>query len=139
MINFGQFRQGDLVSLPLVTRTAAGVATAPSAHPAARIYDSAGALVAAALVPPLDRYKQTGLFAWRLQLDGDFPAGLYGVVMFFTVAGVALCEEGVFEVIAGGSEEGAVVSMTSYERPHAKFLVRQFDDGTRGLGRNPSV
>jgi hypothetical protein len=133
-----RYRQGEVARLTFCCTTAARVATQPDAPPAIAVYSAAGAKLATGRMALADRYRQAGLVRYQLQLGSDFPAGHYLVRVDYAVAGVARAFSGVFEVTAGDAA-GAVVSKAAYERPHARFLVHQTEDGTRVFGRNPSV
>lgn len=134
----GRYRQGDLCWLSVQCRTGLHVAVVPPAAPLLTIYDAAGAVLLRAAAAVVDRYRQTGTFAYRLFLGSTFPAGQYRVTFQYSDGAAVRLKVGTFEVTAG-HPDGAVLSMTAYERPHASFLVHLCESGLRVLGRNPSV
>lgn len=134
----GRFPLGNDVPLLLLTRNAAGAAVVPDAPPTLDVWSSSGK-VKTLLLPVLDRYGTTGLFAFKLFLDGTYAAGLYTAEYRWQASGYQGLDHDNFEVIPGGDGGGTVLALYHYERPHARFLVQELTSGALVRGRNPTV
>jgi hypothetical protein len=134
----GRHRQGEVITLPLLCTDSDRAPVSPSSHPVVYVYNEAGTKLLSGRMAVADRYQATGWFSHRLTLGGDFDPGHYRVIYHYGAASAAYAKSAHFEVVAG-HEDGPVIAMTHYRRPHAAFLVHQAEDGTRVLGRNPSV
>lgn len=112
----------------------------PDAAPTARIYSSANALIATVKLPPKDIKSVIGLFEHFVRLDRDYAVGVYSWRADWTVATVSGVQEGVFEIVAGGSQDGAVIAMGFFVNPEGSVLIQHLeadtDDDFR-FGRNP--
>lgn len=140
-MDLGRFQVGDFV--PLRVRSVApatGVPTLPSTpvNVYATIYSSAPAVVDQLALPILDRFQVTGQFARQFQLDSDYSAGQYVIQYSWAVSGNFGGDVDTFEVVAGGSASGAVVSAYEMQMPDARYLVHEYDSGSIVQGRNPS-
>lgn len=111
----------------------------PTDTPQMKIWDSAGSRVTAKDMPLLDRITQVGLFHYPLYLGSGYSAGQYRVTYYATVGSYEYLGEDGFEIIAGGHQDGAVVGMYFYFRPHANFIVEQLASGKIIKGRNPII
>lgn len=135
----GRFQQGQEVPLSLLVLNSSGTPAAPDAAPTIRVYNQSGTAVYTDSVPVLDRFGQTGLFGFNLFLDERFPTGIYAAVYQWAVSSSNRADYDRFEVLAGGSRQGSIVSMEYYHRPQADFVVQSTFAGTVLKGRNPSV
>lgn len=112
----------------------------PSAAPTLLIYNGSGVKIKVLMVPPLDTDNVTGLFQYFVALDGDFRTGVYSWRASALVAGAEWVENGMFEIVGGGGQDGAVTSLFFLETPAATHLLYQVDgdDGVL-LARNPRM
>lgn len=112
----------------------------PSSAPTVRIYNGAGAKIKELITPPLDADNATGIFQHFVALNDDFVTGVYSWRASATVAGADWVAEGMFEIVGGGGQDGAVISMFFLETPAVTHLLYQVDgdDGVL-LARNPRV
>lgn len=132
----GQFQLGDFLSLRLQCETSAGVPTVPDDTPTAKIYDATGTLIETINLPVLEPNRSTGWFGKAHRLGSSYSTGRYAIRYTFAITstfGKVEC----FEIVDGGSTTGAVIGMTYYERPHARFVVYATDDGSITAGKNP--
>lgn len=135
-MNSGRFQLGQEIPI-FVHCQNTEIEKVPSSAPVATIYDADGTKVTTLSLPPVDRGVIDGLFVGRLLLDDRFDLGHYNVAINFVAAAVKHLAVDHFEVVDGGDVDGAVVSMTFYQRPHANFLVQRLSSGQRLIGRNP--
>jgi len=137
----GRYKLGDHVPLLLLTRSASGTPTLPLDVPYAKVWDNTGTLVHNFFMPIADRFAVTGLFTHNMRLGGRFPTlGMYRVVYFYNLSGSYHgTDEDTFELIAGGDNDGTVISDYFYNRPFASFVVQQLDSGKLVSGRNPRI
>ncbi len=112
----------------------------PSSAPTLRIYNGSGAKVKELTIPPLDTDNVTGLFQHFVPLNDDFVVGVYSWRASATVAGADWVTEGMFEIVGGGGQDGAVTSLFFLETPAVTHLLYQVDgdDGVL-LARNPRI
>lgn len=113
---------------------------APSSAPTLRIYNGTGTKIKELTIPPLDATEVTGLFQHFVPLNDDFVTGVYSWRASATVAGADWVAEGLFEIVGGGGQDGAVTSLFFLENPAVTHLLYQVDgdDGVL-LARNPRV
>lgn len=138
MAYLGKYQLGQTLQLRLLCSDASGTPTAPTFNPQVQVW-SATAKVLAALMPIQDRYVQSGVFRYPLQLGAAYSVGYYSVVYHFNVAGYFGVETDNFEVAAGGHADGDVVAMCFFDRPHAKFIVHATNTGRIIQGKNPTL
>ena len=112
----------------------------PSSAPTLRIYNGSGAKIKELTIPPLDATEVTGLFQHFVPLNDDFVLGVYSWRASATVAGADWVENGMFEIVGGGGQDGAVTSLFFLENPAVTHLLYQVDgdDGIL-LARNPRI
>jgi hypothetical protein len=134
----GRFQLGFEVPLGVLCVNGSDTPVAPTAAPLMEVY-SASALVLSKRIPPLDRAAVTGLFQYGLFLGPLFSTGAHTVVYHWASGGTSYASADTFEIIPGGHQDGAVISLYFYERPGARFLVQQLDAGKLVRGRNPRV
>ena len=129
MSYLGRFQQGQNVTIGVSTTAA------PDAAPIATIKDSSGdtiwsggiALVAA------------NTFSLSIFIGVVFSLGTFTVTYSWAIKGVAGTATDTFDVIGGGDPGGKVVSMYSYVRPDATYVVAQLSSGNTVQGRNPRL
>lgn len=112
----------------------------PSSAPTLRIYNGSGTKIKELMVPPLDTDNVTGLFQHFVSLNDDFVNGVYSWRASGMVSGADWVSEGMFEIVGGGGQDGAVTSLFFLETPAVTHLLYQVDgdDGVL-LARNPRV
>ena len=112
----------------------------PASAPTVRIYNGNGTKIKELMTPPTDADNVTGLFQHFVALDDDFVNGVYSWRASATVAGAEWVSEGMFEIVGGGGQDGAVTSLFFLETPAVTHLLYQVDsdDGVL-LARNPRV
>lgn len=135
----GQCRQGGEIILGVLCTDASGAAAAPDTAPLAEVWTAMSAKALARTIPSMDSGRQTGLFSYRLFLGRGFEAGQYRVVYRYKVAGTSFVAEDAFTVLPGGDPDGAVISMTQYVRPGARWIVQQLESGANVAGKNPFI
>lgn len=134
----GRYSLGQEIPLGVLTVNADGTPTLPTTAPHMDIFSSSAKVLEGKLIPIIDRGGQTGYFQYPLFLGPLFAAGRYSVIYRYLVGSYLGQVEDVFEVLAG-DDEGAVIAMYWYERPHAAFVVQQLDSGLLVRGRNPRL
>lgn len=137
-MNLGRRELGEWLPIYLVCRSGPLVEAAPVVAPAYSIYpgDSDTPLESDVTMPPINRDELTGHFLAHHRLGPKFSTGHYRVLKEWTVGTNSFAETDSFEIVGGGSSKGAYVGLFWYERPHAKYLIGQLDDGT--IERRPS-
>lgn len=132
----GRFYLGQHV--PISVQCTDGPESAlPSQTPLVTIYDDNGDPVEAKRMPIVDRVAAPGLFILMLRLTSAYSPGHYSAAVQYIVASNPQLQTCYFEVVAGGSVNGAVISMQFYDRPQAKFLVQKLDSFQRNIIKNP--
>lgn len=137
---FQRRRQGDHLTLRVLCTNGSFTPANPTLPPSVAVYQDDG-------TKPLfqkkmaieDRGGQTGLFKYVLFLDAGYEVGLYRATYQYQLSGVSYLKEEMFQVIAGGDEDGVVIAMHWFPLPHAKFIVYQRTDGTLAFGKNPKT
>ena len=71
--------------------------------------------------------------------DGRIAVGRYRVAYRYTAGSFVGLALDSFDVAPGGDPSGPVVSLFSYDRPEARYVVAQTADGTLIQGRNPRI
>lgn len=135
-MNLGRIQVGQVVTLGLSTFDPSGAPTAPESAPVATITNPNGTKR-----PPFKLAMNGGplAFALPILLGLDFSLGIYGVSYTYTANGFVRSGWDAFTVIAGGDPGGAIISMASYERPEAQYVVVQLTSGRIVQGRNPKL
>jgi hypothetical protein len=135
----GRYQRGQ--ELPVAVRTLTANAPAnPDAGPVLTIYRGDN--------PPVQVYQRVmacdlqgvaaGTFRLGVFLGQAFQAGHHLLVVRYPDGGgTSRVGVGSFDVLPGGSADGAVIALHPVERPSARFLVQQLDSGRLLRGRNP--
>ncbi len=114
---------------------AGGAAVSPASAPTITVWNDAGSVVYQGAIPPVDLTAGQGLFSRTLHLGPAFSVGRHAVkVDYGTRSAIAH-----FEILPGGSTDGAVIAIAYVDRPHARFVVQQLDSGRIVRGREPRV
>ena len=132
----GRFRKGDIVSLALVTKDAAGVPALPDQCPAAIVYSSS-APVASRFLENVDRYSVTGLFHATIFLGADYSAGYYRIAVCWIIATVAFQATYTFEVLAQGNKDGPVLAIATMDFRAVSYALAHTRLGRVKRLRNP--
>ena len=134
----GRYFQGQVVPIYIRTVNADGTPTAPDNPPYIDFRDDSGQVLQVQ-APIVDRYTVTGLFIYPLFLTSSFPAGRYTATHFYLASTYNGLDSDVFEVVAGGDPDGAIITQAYWQRPEAVFLIQQTEADNILLRRNPSV
>jgi hypothetical protein len=132
----GQFQQGQTINLMLRATAYQGRIIVPDDYPVAKIYKDA-ALIATVQLPVVD--EANSVFSLPLFLGLPFDLGRYIVSYRYSVGGFIGARVDYFEVIPGGDPGGTVISMFSYDRPEAGYVLSQLSCGKLISGRNPRI
>lgn len=108
----------------------------PDDCPTLKIWSSSG-VVFCGKMPCEDRFVEAGIFLASIFLGSDYAVGKYTWAIYYKADGYYGIETGNFQILAGGSSDGDVVSQYFYDRPHGKFLVQELTSGNMISGRNP--
>lgn len=135
-----RYQLGDKACVTVQAKDSSNTPALPTAAPVLRVYNTNGAKIAQASMPPLDANGVTGLFQHCLTLDDSWRIGVYAWRVSGTVSGEDWVETGLFEIVDGGGQDGAVISMFFLETPAGTHMLYQVDsdDGVL-LARNPRV
>lgn len=137
----GEYFQGEWVSVPLVTANTSDVEADADAAPTVSIYKASDTPITGAddeTMAPFAQGERVGFFNRDFQLDSNFTAGRYIVLVEYTITSDK-ADLHFFEVVAGGDDKGAYVAMFYYRRPHANYIVGQRDDGELEFRRGPKI
>jgi hypothetical protein len=139
-MDLGRFQKGDRVPLRVAPVDGAGNAVEPDAAPTATVRDPGGDPVLTRPLPLVERGVIA--FGMGLFLGVNFATlGTYSVAYAWDYgegAGQGAASD-TFELIAGGDEGGAVVSMAHIDRPEAGYVVAQLASGKLVQGRDPRL
>jgi hypothetical protein len=140
MSYLGRFSRGQVVTLTLRCVDAAGAPSLPDAAPLAEVWGESS-LVDTFKVPVADRHGVTGYFALPVHLDGRFPeTGFLAVVYHYQLSGVHFVKGDGFEVVPGGTVDGAGVGMFyAGGLAGADYVLVQTDRGSVLRKRNPRL
>ena len=135
----GRYQIGQVVPISVVTADASDNPSDPDDVPIARIYRGS-TFVASARMSVRDRFSQRAYFDHQLRLmGGDYQVGQHTVIYTYKISGSAIAKQSHFQVVPGGDEGGTVISMTTYKRPEAQFVVAQLTSGRLVFGRGPTI
>lgn len=133
---FGRYENGQEVRLHVQCRDTTGQQVAPSNIPHLDIFSNGSKIAANVPMFPEDT-KVTGLFVCPYFLQ-SFSPGTCQVVFRWPVGfTTSLVAVGYFEVVPGGNDDGAVISMFYFETPQGRYLLQQTDAGIIKQGKNP--
>lgn len=138
MAYLGRYTLGQEVPIQVETVDGAGLPTTPVDAPRADVW-SATTKIETVRVPIIDKSLGTTRFATLLLLGSAYSTGHFQVVKRWTIGLTQFTAIDTFEIVAGGGEGGAVVSMVTYERPEAVYIVQHRQDGKIVRGRNPRL
>lgn len=130
-MNGGRFFNGAYVPIAALCKEGDNL---PTSAPLLTVYRGATQILSASM-PVADRAN--GWFVLEKQLSDTFTAGHYAAHISYVLDGSPRVAIFYFETLGGGGEDGAVVSMAFYDRPHARFLCQRLDSNIRRLVRNP--
>jgi hypothetical protein len=139
MAFLGTYQLGDLVSLSMWTRDTAQTPVEPASAPRALVRTSSGSQVVSQLIPVEDSARITGLFQYKVSLDGKFATGHYTIQYLASVGGVDVSEQDEFEIVAGGDGRGRGLAMSFFKPATNEFVLVQTDSGVIKRFKNPSV
>lgn len=132
---FGRQENGIEVRLHVQCKTSAGVIVEPDAPPFVDVWNNGVKFFSAGMFPE-ERTNAVGLFVFPLYLM-SFTVGTCQCVFRWITGGVSHVIVGYFEIVAGGNDDGAVISMFYFNTPQGKFIVHQTDAGILKMGKNP--
>ena len=134
-----RFQLGDEVPIQIQCRDADGTADDPDAAPALGIYSSASALVESLKIPPKDANGAPGLFEHFIRLDSTYVAGTYSWRADWLSGGAAQVASGVFHVVAGGDDDGTVISAEFIDKGGSRHLWQHLAGNAYRFGHNPRL
>lgn len=108
----------------------------PTEAPTLVVLSSSGVILSKQ-IPQIDPKGQTGLFAYRLFLNGVYGVGYYRALFRYRVGSHIEIAEDSFEIMEGGDQDGAVIALHDYVQPNAEYLLQQRDGGRLFAGANP--
>lgn len=127
----GRCRRGDKVML------SCSVPSVPDHAPIAVVLNSDSHVVATIALPKIGPSRK--LFGMSVFIGTAFIVGNYLVSYQFSVGGNSgSVPDDRFAVVPGGDSGGDVISLYSFDRPEARFVVAQLSSGRLAQGRNPS-
>ena len=132
----GRMSLGERVPIALQVVNASGVPTDPDDAPLVEIYDSTGTLQSSHRLEPLGK---TGLFGYSVFLGVGHEIGWHCYRITWAVSSSNRARLGVFHTTQGGQVKGPVVALTSYDRPHASYLVSETEEGYIEFYKNPQL
>lgn len=135
MAFLGRFKLGQYVPIPVAVMQGEEPAL-PTSAPVAAIYQGQ-TKSESKLLPIIEPGAVEGFFVYQLFLGFGYSVNYYNVAIQYKVGSSAHIVTHHFEIVSGGHINGAVVSMTFYDRPQADFVVEKLDGGFRSIGRNP--
>lgn len=141
----GQFQQGDVVPLRMLSATAPPSPTPawPAERGTFRIYKPDGTRIYNWSPNVVDHYR-TGFIGVNLRLGSAYTTtGLYTAYMALevntTAKGPVTVAVWTFRIVAGGNPDGHVHSLAYWNRPEAQYIVGANEEGEVFQGQNPEV
>jgi len=135
----GFYQLGSLLPLRCRTRNAAGTPLLPSAAPQARIINESGETVQTVSLPLFDQERITAYFHTCVSLAGDFTEQRYTVLYTWLIGETLMASTEEFEVVAGGTADGAGIAMHYFRQESADYVLYQNDGGVLNKLRGPEV
>jgi hypothetical protein len=133
--HLGYFQAGDFVRISLATQVS-GVPVAPDAAPVMVITNPSSVAL------PVQTMAMNGEdTSWLVNffLGNSSIVGIYRIVFTFFVSGVEYTDQGSFSVVPGGDIGGDVISVYSFARPDATYVLAQLTSGVIVCGKNPTI
>ena len=84
-------------------------------------------------------FRGNGIFRLPYHLGPLLFLGTFTLTFQWTVNGTPYSQVQTFTLVDGGDSGGRVISLYSYTRPDATYLLAQLDSGRLVQGRNPRV
>lgn len=135
----GRTTIGTYIPLSVWCRNGSQTPVVPDRAPLVSIY-SATAKIAEFRLPIRDRYVVTGYFQGRLFLGGGlYSTGPYQARFAYAISGTAYTYSQEWEIVAGGHDDGAGLSMHYFKIPTTSFVIYQGEGGRVLRRRNPTV
>lgn len=134
-MDLGRFQQGQQVTLGIATVDGSGNPVAPNAAPTVTITPPTGS----PFTLKLAMNGGSTAFSLPVFLGLSFGLGTYSVAYSYQAGAFAGSGSDTFEVIAGGDPGGAVISLCSFDRPEARYVVAHTTAGLILQGRNPQL
>lgn len=140
-----RFQLGDWLPLAIHTIDSDGKAAVADAPVTVKIFDASASLVETVTLPSRPE-RISDLTARSLQysdglvrLDSSYSAGMYMIFYSYTTESTATVRGHyeAFEIVAGGSADGAVIASYFHDLPNANNLVFQLDNGDLRRRLNP--
>lgn len=134
----GRYQLGQVLTLMTWTTGYQGRIVTPLDYPTATIFDDNGDVVGVFSLPALD--KGNSVFALPIFLNLKFSVGRFRVITSYSASGAytgALLDY--FEVIPGGDPNGPLISLCSYDRPEAGYVLAQMGSGKLAQGATPQI
>lgn len=131
-----RYQRGQYV--PLTTTVSDGLTLEP---PVCVVTDPNNAMFGYFLLPYVGLNPNGApIYSYPMFLAGGAALGTYTVTITFatTIGGSATVDQ-TFDVVAGGDSGGQVISLYSYDRPEASFVLAQLSSGKLVQGRNPHL
>lgn len=133
-MDLGRYLLGQSVRVGIDTVDADGNPAAPDSAPTATI---SGPVSLGPMKLAMDGGSTS--FSLSLFLGGGLALGTYTVTYAYSVNGFNGSGTDTFDLIQGGDIGGRILSMTSYARPEAQYVVCQLASGRLVQGRNPRL
>ena len=134
----GHVQIGDILTLLLWCRTAAGAPVTPDSAPTITIW-AGGNKIEFKKMPTVPGTSGT-IFLYNLFLGtSDFEPGKHYVVYEWLVSGVIKGKTDVFEIVTGGNLDGQGISMHFFRQPASDFVLVQEMSGRVLRRKNPSM
>lgn len=133
----GRFQQGQNVLILVSPTDDQGAPATPDATPTVVVTDPMSNVIVSTKATMLGDDQHFGL---KLFLGFNFDNfGRYSIESTFIVGEVTTNISGLFDMVGGGDGTGKVISMMSYSRPDAEYIVAQTEGGKLMHGKNPNV
>lgn len=105
-----------------------------------KIYTATGTAVVSKQIPPEDKFSATGWFGYMQPLNSLFTAGRHFVRYTWAISSTQYVETDCFEIVAGGDDDGQILSMFYLDRPdNNDFVLSSTDQGNTNINRGPHV
>lgn len=137
-VYLGRYQIGT--EIPVVLRcTLAGSPDTPLSHPTVEIRkDGSAVSTHFGKIPGDEQNVLDGFFRGPVMLDRRFETGRHALYYRWTdSAGNSRIAIEELDIVQGGDQDGAIIAIQHIDRPHARYLLWQTDDGKLVKGKNP--
>lgn len=135
----GAYQLGDEFVVTFTTTIGDGSPRWPDEAPTVDLWHEGEDLLETVRAAPVERYRQTGIFAFPVFLGFEHEVGHYAAVIRYTVSSYLYHHVVAFEVMDGGDPDGSNIALREYRKAGGNFVIQHRRSGRIASQRNPQV